>query len=179
MNLLDKAIASMTPTPSDEDIQEARAKARAAAGTTGWLAMIIGHHEQIESAFAAVKGAGSAGARQSAQKRLALILTGHSIAEESVIYPAMALGDQERHADEAYKEQAHAKVQMAALDKLDPMSDDYLDKLEKIRGAIAHHVMEEEGEYFPKLRKSVDPATQGKLTRRYQEEYERYVTTGD
>jgi len=137
MNLLDKAIASMTPTPSDQDMQEARAKARAAAGDTGWLAMIIGHHEQIESAFAAVKDAGSASARQTAQKHLALILTGHSIAEESVIYPAMALGNQERHADE------------------------------RKRASI-----------FPKLRESVDPVTQGKLTRKYQEEYDRYVAAG-
>jgi hypothetical protein len=38
--------------------------------------------------------------------------------------------------------------------------------------------MEEEGEYFPKLRKSVDSATQGRLTRKYQEEYDRYVQAG-
>jgi hypothetical protein len=178
MNVLDKAIAAMTPDPSDEKMQQARAKARAAAVNSGWLTQVLDHHLEIEDCFAAVKEARSASARRAAQKRLAAVLTGHSIAEESVIYPAMALTDQKGHSTELYAEQGAAKVQMAALDELDPMSQDYLDKLEHIRGAVAHHVYEEEGEYFVKLRETADAALQSKLTRRYKEEYERYVGTG-
>jgi hypothetical protein len=40
----------------------------------------------------------------------------------------------------AYEEQAMAKIQMALLDKIEPMTQDYLDKLEHIRGAVTHHV---------------------------------------
>ena len=92
-----------------------------------------------------------------------------------MIYPAMALTDQKGHAGVAYTEQSGAKVQLAALEDLDPMSQDYLDKLEHIRGAGAHHVYEEEGSFFPALRDSAEATMQGKLTRRYREEFDRYM----
>lgn len=176
MTILDKVIAAVTPPESDEDRAKARAKARAAAISGGWLAMVLEHHLQIEAAFAAVKNAGSATAQRAAQKQLALVLTGHSNAEEAVLYPALALNDEKSGSTMAYSEQSAAKVQMAALDELEPMTQDYLDKLEHIRGAVAHHVYEEEGTWFPALISSSDPAMQGKLTKRYREEFERYMT---
>ena len=175
MTILDKVIAAVTPTEDSDKNREARAKAQAAAGSTGWLAMVLDHHKQIEAAFAAVKNAQSATARKTAQKWLATILTGHSIAEEAVLYPAMANTDQKSHATEMYTEQSAAKIQMAALDDLEPMSQDYLDKLEHIRGAVAHHVAEEEGEYFLKLKETANAAMNSKLTRQYREEFDRYM----
>lgn len=174
MSVLDKIVAAVTPEASDEDKAKARAKARAAAGASGWLAQVLDHHEQIEALFAAVKAANSATARRAAQKQLAGLLTGHSIAEEVVLYPAMALSDQKGHSGEAYTEQSAAKVQTAALEDLDPMSTDYLDKLEHLRAAVSHHVYEEESEWFPKLREQ-DATVQAKLSRRYREEFERYM----
>ena len=174
MSLIDKVVAAIVPPESDEARMQARTKARAVAGT-GWLSHILDHHQQIEQAFEAVETASSATARRNAQKWLGAILTGHSIAEETVIYPAMALTEQKAHAGHAYTEQSGAKVQMAALDDLDPMSQDYLDKLEHIRGAVAHHVYEEEGTWFPALRAQADPERQGRMTRKYREEFDRYM----
>ncbi|MBZ8139670.1 hypothetical protein CLD22_07120 [Rubrivivax gelatinosus] len=174
MTILDKVIAAVTPPESDEARAEARAQARAAAGG-GWLAMVLAHHVQIETAFEAVRNATSASAQRAEQKQLALILTGHSNAEEAVLYPAMALAGEKGDATTAYTEQSTAKMQMAELDELEPMTQDYLDKLEHIRGAVAHHVFEEESTWFPALRRSADPAMQGKLTKRYREEFERYM----
>ncbi len=175
MTILDKVIAAVTPTEDSDKNREARAKAQAAAGSTGWLSLVLQHHVEIEKAFAAVKDAKSAATRKTAQKWLGTILTGHSIAEEAVIYPAMANTDQKGHATEMYTEQSAAKIQMAALDDLDPMSEDYLDKLEHIRGAVAHHVAEEEGEYFLKLKETADAALNSKLTRQYMAEFDRYM----
>lgn len=175
MGLLDKAIAAVTPDPSDEKMQEARAKARAASAGIGWLSMILDHHVQIEEAFAKVRDASTENSRRAAQKWLGALLTGHSIAEEAVIYPAMALTTQKGHSGEAYTEQSAAKVQMAALDDLDPMSKDYLDKLEHIRGAVAHHVYEEEGDWFPELRRQAGTSLQTRMTKRYREEFDRYM----
>jgi len=175
MGIFDKAVAAITPEASPEDMAEARAKARALTRPGGWLGMVLDHHEQIEAAFARVQKAGSANARRSAQKALAVLLTGHSIAEESVLYPALALHGQKSHSGEAYTEQSAAKVQIAALDDLEPMSQDYLDKLEHLRAAVAHHVYEEESEWFPTLRKIDDAALHTKLSRRYRDEFERYA----
>ena len=129
----------------------------------------------IEALFAAVKSATTAEARREAQKRLAVILTGHSVAEEAAIYPALAADKQVGHAELAYQEQSAAKMEMGLLERLDPMSQDYLDKLEHIRGAVAHHVYSEEGTWFLELAKDVGPDEQAMITQRYKEEFERYA----
>lgn len=178
MSLLDKVLATVTPEADDEERQAARAAARTLSGGSGWLAQVLDHHEQVEAAFVAVKDASAPTSRRAAQKKLATLLTGHSIAEETVLYPAMALTDQKSHSGEAYTEQSAAKVQTAALDDLDPMSEDYLDKLEHLRAAVAHHVFEEEHKWFPMLRKVEDATFQARLTKRYGEEFSRYMGSG-
>ncbi|WP_010183209.1 hemerythrin domain-containing protein [Sphingomonas sp. PAMC 26605] len=175
MSILDKAIAAVTPPESDEARAEARAKAEAAATPGSWLAQILDHHRQIEAQFAAVKAATSADTRRAAQKDLALILTGHAVAEEAAIYPALAADKQVGHAELAYQEQAAAKMEMGLLERLDPMSEDYLDKLEHIRGAVAHHVYSEEGTWFLELSEDIDASEQALITKRYAEEFARYT----
>jgi hypothetical protein len=175
MSIVDKVVAAVTPPESEEARKEARAKAKAAARAGDWLSVILHHHELIESAFAAVRSATSAAARTAAQKKLAILLTGHSNAEESVIYPALTAAGEKGHAAMAYTEQAAAKTQMALLENLAPMSQEYLDKLEHIRGAVAHHVYEEEGTWFLELQDKVATSEKAKLLHRYQEEFDRYV----
>jgi hemerythrin superfamily protein len=177
MSILDKVVAAVTPLESDEQRAEARTKAHNAATDGDWLSLVLDHHRQIESLFAAVKAATDSASRVRAQKRLALILTGHSIAEEVVIYPALVKANEQAHSTKAYTEQSAAKVQMALLEDLEPMSQEYLDKLEHILGAVSHHVYEEEGTWFLELKEKLPPADQTKITFRYQEEFLRY--TGD
>jgi hypothetical protein len=106
---------------------------------------------------------------------LAVLLTGHSIAEEAVIYPALVKANEQGHATKAYTEQSAAKVQMGLLEDLEPMSQEYIDKLEHIRGAVAHHVYEEEGNWFVDLKEKLPPADQTKITFRYSQEFTRYM----
>lgn len=175
MSLLDKVIGAVTPPESAQDRIEARARARQSAAAGSWLAQVLDHHEQIETLFASVKDAADGASRRAAQKRLAQALTGHSLAEEAVLYPALALHGEKADSTKAFTEQSAAKVQLAALEEMDPMSQDYLDKLEHLRGAVAHHVYEEESEYFPDLLSKSDEAMQARLSARYAEEYARYA----
>jgi hypothetical protein len=175
MSVVDKVIAAVTPPESAEDRREARSKAAAAAAPGDWLAQILDHHRAIEAAFAAVKHATDAASRTAALKHLGVVLTGHANAEEAVIYPALADGGEKSHAGAGYEEQAMVKIQMALLEKLDPMSQDFLDKLEHIEGAVAHHVYAEEGNWYLDLKAKAPPQDQALLTKRYAEEYERYV----
>jgi hypothetical protein len=175
MSIIDKAIAAITPPESDEARADARTKAEAIATPGSWLSQILDHHLEIEARFADVKAAKSADARREAQKELALILTAHAIAEEAAIYPALAADKQVGHAELAYQEQSAAKMEMGLLERLDPMSEDYLDKLEHIRGAVAHHVYSEEGTWFPELSKDLSDGDQAMITKRYEEEFERYA----
>jgi len=177
MSIVDKVVAAVTPPESDKARAEARAKARAAAGTGDWLALILDHHLKIEAQFDRVKNAAEAGAQRAELKKLAVLLTGHSIAEEAVIYPALAEADEKGHATKAYTEQSAAKLEMGLLENLTPKSQEFLDKLEHIRRAVAHHVYEEEGNWFVDLVHS-SKVEHGKLTVRYQEEFDRYMGTG-
>jgi hypothetical protein len=144
MSMLDKVVAAVTPPESEAKRQEAREKARAMAGENDWLALVLQHHEQIEGAFAALCATQDLSSRIAAQKELAVLLTAHSNAEESVIYPALVYFGHKSHAMTGYTEQAGAKANMGELEYLDPMSQDYLDKLAHVRGAVLHHMYEEE-----------------------------------
>jgi len=175
MSVLDKAIAILTPTESAEERARARLEARELCARAPWLARVLEHHQRVEAAFDAVRAAPDAAARRQAQKRLATLLTGHSLAEEAVLYPAMALDGQKAHATAAYTEQSGAKVNLAALETMDPMSQDYLDKLDHVRNAVLHHVYEEESKWYPALAREGDAALQARLEARYSEEFERYM----
>lgn len=175
MSILDKAIAALTPPESEKAREEARARAEAAATTGDWLSTVLDHHRQIEAAFDAVSRADDAASRIAAQKELGTILTGHSIAEEAALYPALAADHQVGHAELAYQEQSAAKMEMGLLERLDPMSEDYLDKFEHIRGAVLHHVYSEEGTWFLQLKESLPAEEQVRIGKRYDEEFYRYM----
>jgi Hemerythrin HHE cation binding domain len=179
MSILDKAIAAITPPESDEARAEARAKAEAAATPGDWLSMVLDHHRQIDAAFATLENAGDAASRAAAQKALGTILTAHSIAEEVALYPALAADHQVGHAELAYQEQSAAKMEMGLLERLDPMSEDYEDKLSHIRGAVMHHVYSEEGTWFLDLADSLPAEEQTRIGVRYKEEFERYMGNGN
>jgi hypothetical protein len=178
MSILDKAIAAVTPPVSDEQRAEAHAKARAAAEPGDWLSLILDHHEGIEAAFAEIKSASGSEERRVAQKKLATLLNGHAMAEEAVIYPALAHAGKLMSAETAYIEQVAAKMQLAALEHLDPLSEDYLDKLGHLEGAVATHVYQEESGWFVDLKEKASVEDQRMATLRYEEEYNRYIDGG-
>lgn len=175
MSVLDKVIAAVTPAESDKDRTEARARAFAVATPGDWLSLILAHHVELEEALAAVEEAEDVDERDVAFKEFAGLLTGHAIAEEGVIYPSVADAGQTGHADVGYSEQAMVKMQMAALEKLDPMSAEFDDKLAHVKGALQHHMYEEENDWFLELKKSVSEEDQATMAVRYAEEFDRYV----
>ena len=175
MSAFDKLRDSVTPKATPEQRAEARRKAMAAAKGGDWLSMILEHHQRIEAAFAEAKRASSREARHAALKQLGGVLTGHSIAEESVIYPALAEAGDKGDAEHGYHEQIEAKMHMARLEKLDPMSEDAVKLLADIEAAVAHHMYQEEGDWLVDLHEKASAHEQSELTERYREEFERYM----
>jgi hemerythrin superfamily protein len=178
MSWLDKIGSKVFPLVSDEKRAEARRNAEALARSNQWLAQIIAHHKAIEQCFADAFAATDADSRRHAMKELARLNTGHSIAEEVSIYPALieyngVLGGKVQAAI-AYEEQQMTKVQQAMLEKLDPMSQEWRAKLEHIQSAVQQHVYEEESHRFAELAEAISPAEAARLSRRYAEEFERY-----
>lgn len=173
MSIIDKVLGAITPPEKEEERTEATAKARAAASDGDWLSMALDHHDQIRAAFETARTATASADRRAAFKTLATVLNGHSLAEEVVLYPALAKSGEKGHAGMAYTEQATAKMQMAELERIDPDDQAWLDKLEHIRGAVLHHIYEEEGTWFLELKEKAPD--QAFLTLRFAEEYERYA----
>lgn len=177
MSFLDKIVAAITPPETDEDRREARDKAVALARPGDWLSHALEHHRRIEACFELALGANSVAERRAALRDLSMVLTAHANAEEAVLYPAMANESSKTSAGMAYEEHAMTRIQMGALETLDPMGQDWRDKLGHIRGAVLHHVYEEEANRFPELRQAIAPRDDQRLTRRFVEEFDRYIGT--
>jgi F0F1-type ATP synthase delta subunit len=178
MSWLDKIGSTIFPLASEEKRAEARRKAEELARDNQWLAQIVAHHKAIEQCFADALGATSREARQHAMKELARLNTGHSIAEEVTVYPLLVqhngvIGGKIQ-ATLAYEEQQMTKIQQAMLEQLDPMTEEWREKLEHIQSAVQQHVYEEENHRFAELAKALSPGEAARLARRYSEEFERY-----
>ena len=173
MSIVDKALAMVTPPVSEEKRSEATRNARSASRTGDWLSSVLDHHDGIREAFAKGRSATKAADRLAAMKELALVLNGHSVAEELVLYPAMGQVGEKGHAAHAYLEQTVTKAQMAELETIAPSSKDWLDKWEHIEGAVLTHMFEEESDWLLALHEKAEDPT--RLTARYQEEFDRYA----
>jgi len=173
MSVIDKVLGAITPAPDEAKRAEATANARALATRGDWLTMVLNHHDVIREAFSQAKAAKSATDRTAVMKKLAVVLNGHSLAEEVVLYPALAQAGEKVHAGHAYTEQTTAKMQMAELENIAPSTPEWRDKLEHIEGAVLTHMFEEESGWFIELKKKGDH--QARLATRYSEEFQRYV----
>jgi iron-sulfur cluster repair protein YtfE (RIC family) len=174
MSVIDKIAAKVLPDATEEERAEVRAKARDISRQHGWLAMVIDHHQQIEDALDRAGNGFDATARRQALKDLGLVLNGHSLAEEIVLYPSMVEHSEKGHATLAYEEHTATKIQMHMIEHLDPMSQEWQDKLEHIRGALLHHIYHEEKTWLPNLAEQAGAESET-LTQRFAEEYHRYA----
>ncbi len=177
MSIMEKMqeAVGVTPTYTNQEREEIRAKAKSQA-TAKWFTMVLDHHKQIEAAFAALKQTKTVAERKAAQEKLATLLTGHSIAEEVIVYPFMKIDTSSMDAKHAYEEQSMAKMELVALDEIpNKISKEYDEKLEEIRLAVTHHMVEEERDFFPELQEKADAEENRKITQHYEAEFNRYL----
>jgi hemerythrin superfamily protein len=87
--------------------------------------------------------------------QICLELTVHTQVEEEIFYPAVRepIKDDDMM-DEAVVEHASAKELIAQISEMDPGDELYDAKVKVLSEQIEHHVEEEEGEMFPKVRKA-------------------------
>lgn len=175
MSILGRFIEAVSLPESEDARGDARAMAHEATTPGDWLSLILAHHVGIEQAFAEVSAADTNTSRTLAFRRLGVLLLGHAIAEEAIIYPEMAQRRDRSASSLAYDEQAMLKIELAVLEKLNPMSPHFLNKLAHVRESVAHHIYAEEGKWFLDLKRKVSAGDQMMMTERYAEEYSRYV----
>lgn len=172
-----QSMVGITPIHSEEERERIRQEAQSKA-TAKWFRAILEHHQQIEVPFDDLKNGATAAARAKVQKELTALLTGHSIAEEAIIYPFMKMETSSLDATHAYAEQSFAKIKLVELDSIpDKMSKEYNNKVDEICKAVTHHMIEEERDFFPDLQDKADATVNRKMTSHYHMEFDRYSGT--
>ena len=118
-------------------------------------------HEEVKALFKQyqklVKAEGSDDEKLAVAQEICVKLTVHATVEEELFYPAAreALGEDADLVDEADVEHASAKELIGQIEASSPDDDDHFDAKVKVLGEyIDHHVKEEEGEMFPKVKKT-------------------------
>jgi hemerythrin superfamily protein len=121
------------------------------------IAMLEADHREVKAMFKQFEEL-SDRARATKKKLTDQICTAlelHTQIEEEIFYPAVreASDDLEDIVDESLVEHASAKELIAQLQEMDPEDELYDAKVKVLGEQIDHHVGEEEGEMFPKVRK--------------------------
>lgn len=86
-------------------------------------------------------------------------LARHEAAEESIIHPTLRdeLGD-EQEASSIVEEEQEAEELMAAMEDMDPTSQEFLAKFRELRDDVLEHAEHEENDEHPRLRERIDEA---------------------
>jgi hemerythrin superfamily protein len=109
-------------------------------------------HRLVEDLFRRIERA-EGNDRRPLLDQLVPALRGHMELEEKVVYPAMERVTGHEPVEEGNKEHELARKGLVDLVDLAPDEPGFGAALDSVKAGIEHHVEEEEGEVFPKLRK--------------------------
>jgi hemerythrin superfamily protein len=116
------------------------------------IALLKSQHRLVEKLFAAFEATDDDGDKHALFDEIADNLAVHTAIEERYFYPAVRARQTEEQLEEAYDEHLDAKkILVDAIDHPDAAGFD--GKVAALKGAIEHHVEEEEEEFFPTVRK--------------------------
>jgi hypothetical protein len=139
--------------------KSAPAKKASTGGPPDAIELLTKDHEDVKKLFKQYEKLVKAEAEDSEKKEIAeticTMLTVHATIEEEIFYPAAREAiEEEDLLDEAEVEHASAKDLIAQIQSMEPSEDLYDAKVTVLGEYINHHVEEEEGEMFPKCKKS-------------------------
>lgn len=122
--------------------------------------LLMSEHRLVEQLFLQLDAAVAAGEEADQREladRIVTELSVHAAIEEEVLYPAARqVPGTTSMVDESLAEHAELKVLLTQLHGKDPGDDDFVEGFGRARELVTHHVGEEEGELFPKLREALD-----------------------
>ena len=144
---------------------------------TDAIALLMADHADVKAMFAQYEGLSdrSTATKKKLADKICIALTKHTEAEEEIFYPAVreAVNKSDDMVDEAFVEHASAKELIAQLLAMDASEDLFDAKVKVLSEQIEHHVEEEEGDMFPKARKtSLDFVQLGRLIAERKEQIE-------
>ena len=109
-------------------------------------------HEEVKGLFKKIEKAGSS-EKEELFDELADALAVHAAIEEQHFYPATKDSRTEELLQEAVEEHLSVKRIIADLLEMEPDDPQFDAKVKVLQEQVEHHVEEEEGELFPKVKK--------------------------
>ncbi len=121
--------------------------------TVNVVDLIESDHRELEKLFETLQS--QPDKRPTLVPVMITLLTAHSRAEESDVYPAAAEADLADDVEHSQKEHLEADQLAADVAAADPQSPDFDELLSKLVEAVTHHVEEEESTVLPGMRKNL------------------------
>lgn len=146
-----------------------------------WLVLVRQHHRLIARSFDELLAPNDASyERRNLQLRnVDQLLTAHSLAEETVLYPALAMEGLQSEAEKLYMEEAHFKIGLARLELATAgrrQGRDWVAPARALRDAVLQHAREdEEDRLFPELRRRLTAERNRALAAAYTREFSRVI----
>ena len=119
------------------------------------IVLLKNDHKELKRVFREFERADDdLGRKQRAVTKMIELLTVHTYLENEVMYPEVrkALPDLEDDVLESYEEHHVADVLCNELLQLDPSNEHFDAKVTVLIENVEHHMEEEEGDWFPKVR---------------------------
>lgn len=133
------------------------------------LKLLKDDHDEVKKLFKQVEDAEGAQARrlfEQIRAKLAL----HEELEETLFYPALKREEAARDLVlEGYQEHHVIDLLLGEIEALEPRNEAWHPKVKVLQENTEHHIEEEEGELFPKVRKIWDTHKRDDVGRQMQE----------
>jgi len=131
------------------------------------ITMLKADHKNVEKLFKTFEKAGDGAAKSKADTvtRIITELSMHASVEEQVFYPAVrrAVPDTTDTVLESLEEHHVVKWLCSELAEMDPGDERFVAKTTVLIESVRHHVEEEEGELFPKVRQALGRKQLGEI----------------
>jgi hypothetical protein len=136
------------------------------------IELLKDQHRQVEKLFAQIEKADGGEDKQALFEELADNLAAHSAIEEEIFYPAAYAKQTKELLEEAVEEHLAVKRVLADLLELTPDDESFDAKIKVLKEQVEHHVKEEEGELFKKVKKELDKDELETLGAEMEEQFE-------
>ena len=155
--------ASRPRTAAKRATTTAKRRTTSRGSKTDAVALLIQDHREVRDLFRRYRKLGP-GARKSKDmivRRVIRELSIHAAIEEELLYSTIRdqIRGGERLANEGIDEHQTVKELLVRLDRMDPGDGDFDKTMRTLMREVEHHVREEEGDMFPRLRKTADRET--------------------
>jgi hemerythrin superfamily protein len=125
--------------------------------TMNALELLKQDHQKVKGLFQEVRKGSDRNRQKELFDKIDTELEIHTHIEETVFYPAIEAHEELKEmVAEAMEEHQEAKMLLEELEELGADNHDFGSKLQQLMEAVEHHVEEEEGEMFPKIREAFD-----------------------